>query len=301
MSVTLANEQLETSGLDAAAPSPGRAIWRRLSRNPVAVISLAVLLLIVLLAVFYPMASPYSYKFTTGDYKQNPSARHWLGTDDGGYDILTRLAVGARISLTVGVGVETIVLLVGGTVGLLAGYYGRATDTVLMRLTDMMFAFPDILLAILIMATHGRSLGNLFLALSVTGWPGLARLVRGQALSLRGREFVEAARALGLPGGRIIRRHLLPNLLSPIIVAATVDIAGVIIAEATLSFLGIGVQPPLPSWGSMISVPLQSGYYTAQPLVVIAPAAALGLTVLSLNFLGDALRDALDPRTDFVR
>jgi oligopeptide transport system permease protein len=241
--------------------------------------------------------SHYSYKFTTGDYRQGPSARHWLGTDDGGYDTLTRLAVGARISLSVGVGVEIIVLLVGITVGLLAGYYGRATDTALMRLTDMMFAFPDILLAILIMATQGRSLGNLFIALSVTGWPGLARLVRGQALSLRNREFIEAARAIGLPSGQIIWRHLLPNLLSPIIVASTIDIAGIIIAEATLSFLGIGVQPPLPSWGSMISVPLQSQFYLTQPIVVIAPAVALGLTVLSLNFLGDALRDVLDPRT----
>jgi oligopeptide transport system permease protein len=166
-----------------------------------------------------------------------------------------------------------------------------------MRLTDMMFAFPDILLAILIMATQGRSLGNLFIALSVTGWPGLARLVRGQALSLRNREFIEAARAIGLPSGQIIWRHLLPNLLSPIIVASTIDIAGIIIAEATLSFLGIGVQPPLPSWGSMISVPLQSQFYLTQPIVVIAPAVALGLTVLSLNFLGDALRDVLDPRT----
>lgn len=296
MSIILANEQLEAAGLDPAPPSPPRIAWRRLRHSPVAMVSLTVLALIVLFAVIYPMVSPYSYKFSTPDYRQEPSARHWLGTNDGGYDILTQLAVGARISLFVGVGVEMIVLLVGVTVGLLAGYYGRATDTALMRLTDMMFAFPDILLAILIMATQGRSLGNLFLALSVTGWPGLARLVRGQALSLRNREFVEAARAIGLPSGQIIRRHVLPNLLSPIIVASTIDIAGVIIAEATLSFLGIGVQPPLPSWGSMISGPLASGLYRSEPITVIAPAVALGATVLALNFLGDALRDALDPR-----
>ena len=297
MSVTLQNEMMEAGGLGAAAPTPGRAVWNRLTRNPVAVASLAVLAFTVLLAIFYPMVSHYSYKFTTGDYRQGPSARHWLGTDDGGYDTLTQLAMGARISLTVGVGVEAIVLLVGGIVGLLAGYYGRTTDNLLMRLTDMMFAFPDILLAILIMATRGRSLLNLFVALSVTGWPGLARLIRGQALSLRGREFIEAARALGLPDRQIILRHLLPNLLSPIIVASTVDIAGIIIAEATLSFLGIGVQPPLPSWGSMISGPLASQFYRSHPEVVIFPALALGLTVLALNFLGDALRDALDPRS----
>ena len=297
MSITLENERLEAEALEAATPRPGRAVWNRLGRNPVAVASLGVLAFMVLLAVFYPLVSPYSYKFTTGDYRQGPSAKHWLGTDDGGYDTLTLLAMGARISLTVGVGVEAIVLLVGGIVGLLAGYYGRLTDNLLMRLTDMMFAFPDILLAILIMATRGRSLLNLFVALSVTGWPGLARLIRGQALSLRGREFIEAARALGLPDRQIIGRHLLPNLLSPIIVASTVDIAGIIIAEATLSFLGIGVQPPLPSWGSMISGPLESQFYRAHPEVVIFPALALGLTVLALNFLGDALRDALDPRS----
>ena len=297
MSLTLENERLEASSLDAAPPSPSRAVWNRLCRNPVAAASLLVLLVMVLLAVFGPVLSPYSYRFATHDYGQRPSARHWLGTDDRGYDTLTLLADGARISLTVGVGVEAIVLLVGGFVGLLAGYYGRWTDNLLMRLTDMMFAFPDILLAILIMATRGASLLNLFVALSVTGWPGLARLIRGQALSLRNREFIEAARALGLPDRQIITRHLLPNLLSPIIVASTVDIAGIIIAEATLSFLGIGVQPPLPSWGSMISGPLESQFYRAHPEVVIFPALALALTVLALNFLGDALRDALDPRS----
>lgn len=205
--------------------------------------------------------------------------------------------MGARVSLSVGLGVEILVLAVGIPIGLIAGYYGRWTDTLLMRLTDMMFAFPDILLAILIMAIYGQSLGNLFVALAITGWPGLARLVRGQALSLRGREFVEAARALGIPSGQIIRRHLLPNLLSPIIVAATIDIAGVIIAEATLSFLGIGVQDPLPSWGKMISVARTSHYWRSNPSLVIYPALCLSLTVLCLNFLGDALRDALDPRS----
>ena len=182
--------------------------------------------------------------------------------------------------------------------GLVAGFYGKWIDAALMRLTDMMFAFPDILLAILIMAIRGPSLFNIFVALGITGWPGLARLIRGQALSLRGREYVEAARALGVPNTQIILRHILPNLLSPIIVAATIDIAGIIIAEATLSFLGIGVQDPMPSWGKMISVPLESGYYRSHPELVIYPALCLSLTVLSLNFLGDALRDALDPRSE---
>lgn len=296
MSVMLEQERQEAGSLAASRPAPG--VWHRLLRNPLAAVSLGVLTLIALLAVFYPLVSPYSYAHPTADISAPASARHWLGTDDSGYDLLTRLAVGARVSLFVGVGVEALVLLVGVPVGLVAGYFGRATDTALMRLTDMMFAFPDILLAILIMAVYGQSVGNLFVALAITGWPGLARLVRGQALSLRGREFVEAARALGVPSAQILRRHLLPNLLSPIIVASTIDIAGVIIAEATLSFLGIGVPDPLPSWGKMISIARTSHYWRSHPALVIYPALCLSLTVLSLNFLGDALRDALDPRSE---
>ena len=298
MSIIMEQEREELMELGEAAPSPVRQVWHQMRRNPLAMASLVALTLIVLMAVFYPMVSHYRFDHQTNDYSAPSSARHWLGTDDSGYDTLTRLAVGARISLTVGVGVEALVLLVGIPIGLIAGYYGKWLDVGLMRLTDMMFAFPDILLAILIMAIRGPSLLNIFIALGITGWPGLARLVRGQALTLRGREYVEAARALGVPSGQIITRHLLPNLLSPIVVAATIDIAGVIIAEATLSFLGIGVQDPMPSWGKMISVPLESGYYRAHPELVIYPALCLSLTVLSLNFLGDALRDALDPRSE---
>ena len=298
MSIILEQEREELMELGEAAPSPVRQVWHQMRRNPLAMASLVALTLIVLMAVFYPMVSHCRFDHQTNDYSAPSSARHWLGTDDSGYDTLTRLAVGARISLTVGMGVEALVLLVGIPIGLIAGYYGKWLDVGLMRLTDMMFAFPDILLAILIMAIRGPSLLNIFIALGITGWPGLARLVRGQALTLRGREYVEAARALGVPSGQIITRHLLPNLLSPIVVAATIDIAGVIIAEATLSFLGIGVQDPMPSWGKMISVPLESGYYRAHPELVIYPALCLSLTVLSLNFLGDALRDALDPRSE---
>jgi ABC-type dipeptide/oligopeptide/nickel transport system permease subunit len=296
MSVVLEQEKEEIFELGQPAASPGRDVWRRLRRNPLAVGSMLMLALIVLMAVFYPMVSPYRYDQQTNDILQPNSARHWLGTDDLGYDTLTRIAVGARISLFVGVGVEAIVLLVGGAVGLWAGYFGRTSDNVLMRVTDIMFAFPDILLAILIMAIRGPSLGNIFVALGITGWPGLARLIRGQAMSLRNREFVEAARAIGVPNGQIILKHILPNLLSPIVVASTIDIAGIIIAESTLSFLGIGVQPPMPSWGSLISTARESGYWQGDPQLVIYPALCLSLTVLSLNFLGDALRDALDPR-----
>ena len=296
MSLILEQEREEIAGLGAAAPSPARAVWSRLCRNPLAIGSLFVLALIVLSALVVPLVSPYTYLEGTGRSYEPPSARHWLGTDKLGYDLLTNLAYGARVSLFVGVGVEALVLLVGGAVGLVAGYYGRWTDGLLMRLTDMMFAFPDILLAILIMAVRGPSLLNIFIALGITGWPGLARLVRGQTLALRGREFIEAARALGVPDGQIIRRHILPNLLSAIVVAATIDIAGIIIAESTLSFLGIGVPDPIPSWGKMIVAPIQSSSFLAHPALVVYPALCLSLTVLSLNFLGDALRDALDPR-----
>ena len=297
MSIALSQETEELHGLEPAAPSQARLVWRRIGRNPLAVLSIIVLSIIVLTAIFYPLVSPYKYDTPTNDILQPNSRRHLLGTDDLGYDTLTRLAVGGRISLFVGVGVEFLVVVVGLWVGLVAGYKGGWRDNVLMRVTDMMFAFPDILLAILIMAVRGASLLNIFVALGITGWPGLARVVRGQALSLRNREFVDAARAIGVPERQIMLRHLLPNLLSPILVFCTIDIAGVIIAEATLSFLGIGVQPPMPSWGSLISNARASGYWQGTPELVIYPALCLSLTVLSLNFLGDALRDALDPRS----
>lgn len=297
MSIAFEEEREEIREL---GPEPSRPITqgalRRLLRNPVAVASLVVLAGFLLAAIFVPILSPYHYDRATDQIFAPRSFHHPLGTDDTGYDILVRLAVGARISLCVGFGVELVVVAAGCIVGLIAGYYGGWTDTLLMRLTDMMFAFPDILLAILIMAVRGPGLGNIFAALAVTGWPALARLVRGQAQSLKQREFIEAARATGVPNLQIIARHIFPNLLSVVVVAATIDIAGVIIAEATLSFLGIGVQPPLPSWGSLISMPLTSGYWEAHPLLVVYPAVCLSLTVLAFNFLGDSLRDALDPR-----
>jgi ABC-type dipeptide/oligopeptide/nickel transport system permease subunit len=271
-------------------------VVRQLLKHPAAVISILVLLTTVVLAIVVPIISPFQYDIPTDLLLQKPSALHLLGTDDTGYDIGVRLAVGARLSLFVGIGVELIVVVVGTLVGLLAGYYGGWADTLLMRFTDMMFAFPDILLAILIMAVRGPGLANVFAALAVTGWPGLARLVRAQTLSLRDREFIEASRVVGASDASIIRRHILPNLLTVIVVASTLDIAGVIISEATLSFLGIGEQPPMPSWGLMISNAYESGYWRDNPQLVFYPAICLVLTVLAFNFLGDALRDVLDPR-----
>jgi ABC-type dipeptide/oligopeptide/nickel transport system permease subunit len=206
---------------------------------------------------------------------------------------------GARVSLAVGLIVQLIEVTIGIVLGLLAGYKGGLWDTIVMRITDAMFAFPDLLFAILLVGIYRptdvlSSFLTVFVALALVGWPGMARLVRGQALALREKEYVEAARAVGVSPWGIVTRHLLPNMLSPIIVAVTVDIANVILAEATLSFLGIGIQRPYPSWGRMISD--ARDYMRSSPTLLLYPSLALGITVLAFNFFGDALRDALDPR-----
>ena len=255
----------------------------------------AIVLLLIAVVLLAPVLAPYHYARQNLELRQlPPGPGHWLGTDELGRDILSRLLYGARVSLTVAVVVEVIELLFGATLGLLAGYFGGWLDTVIMRLTDMTFAFPDILLAILITAILGPSLFNVFLALALVGWPGMVRLVRSQVLRLREEEFVLAAQAAGAGHVRILARHLLPNVLGVMVVAATVGMGGVILAESTLSFLGIGVQPPYPSWGSMIQAAWL--YRRSNPLMTLWPAAALALTVTSFNFLGDGLRDWLDPR-----
>jgi len=284
-----------------APPDPGT--WTRLRRNPVAFTSLLLLGALVLVALFAPLLAPYPFaQQALTNAHQGPSLQHLLGTDELGRDTLSRLIYGARISLTVAASVEVVVVSLGLIVGLTAGFFGGWLDSLLMRLTDIMLAFPDVLLAILLLGTLGtanaspeRSIALVVFALGVTGWPPLARLVRGQVLTLRKREFIEAARALGASNLRIVLRHILPNLLSPVLVAITVDMAGIILAEATLSFLGIGVQRPYPSWGRMIEDALE--YYRSEPRLVILPSVVLSVTVLALNFLGDGLRDALDPRS----
>ncbi len=287
--------------------SPFRDAALRLRRNPVALLCGMYMLLLVVAAICAPLVSRFGYAFQ--DYRHYASlpapsdARHLLGTDDLGRDILSRLLYGARVSLGVAVMVVVIEALIGVPLGLIAGYFGGLRDTLLMRLTDVVFAFPDILLAILLAAiirsgsrvvSLPLSLATLFFALGAVGWPGVARLVRGQTLGLREKEYIEAARALGASESRILWKHLFPNLLSPLIVQITQDIAGVILAEATLAFLGLGVAPPYPSWGRMISeaIPLKE----AHPLLLLYPSLFLALTVMAFNFFGDALRDALDPR-----
>src|SRR5579872_4637582 len=280
--------------------SPTADALRRLLRNPVAVLSGLVIVAMIFLALFAPLLAPHPYDAQDRAHTLvNKMPGHPLGTDNLGQDTLSRLIYGARVSLSVGVIVELIEVVIGVALGLLAAYKGGLWDTILMRVTDAMFAFPDLLFAILLVGiirptSPAASFLTVFVALALVGWPGMARLVRGQALALREREFVEAARAIGVSSWGIMTRHLLPNMLSPIIVALTVDIAGVILAEATLSFLGIGIQPPYPSWGRMISD--ARPYLRSQPMLLFFPSLALALTVVAFNFFGDALRDALDPR-----
>lgn len=285
-----------------SAPARGSDVLRRLARNPVALVSAILIVALVLAALFAPWLAGHAYDAQDRALTSLPapaSPAHRLGADHLGRDVLSRLLYGARISLSVGIIVEMIELLLGVSLGVLAAYKRGWWDTILMRVTDAMFAFPDLLFAILLVGivrpqSSGASFLVVFCALALVNWPGMARIVRGQALALREKEFVEAARAAGVSDWGIITRRLLPNMLSPILVAVTVDMANVILAEATLSFLGIGIQPPYPSWGRMISEALP--YLRSAPMLLICPAAALGVLVLAFNFLGDALRDVLDPR-----
>jgi len=226
-----------------------------------------------------------------------PSAVHWLGTDVQGRDVWARLIYGARVSLAVGVVSQLIAVTLGVFLGLIAGYYGRWVDEVIMRLADVTLAFPTLLLLIAIVAAVQPSLTVVFATIGVVGWAGMARLVRGQALVVRQLEYVQAVRALGARDMRVVARHLLPNVAAPVIIAATLGVAGAIMAEAALSFLGLGVQPPTPSWGAMIADGRDLGQLRHAPWTSLAPGLAIGAAVLGFNLLGDALRDALDPRS----
>jgi len=252
-------------------------------------------LLMLSLALFAPLLAPYSPdQMDLPAELTGPSATHLLGTSDNGVDVLTHLLYGARISLMVALVTTLISLAVGLLMGLLAGYFGGLVDELLMRVVDILLAFPGILLAIFITAVLGPATAHVILALALTGWVGYARLVRAQVMSLREREFVLAARALGARTPRIFLRHLLPNLAGPLLVQATFGLPGVILAEVALSFLGLGVPPGTPSWGGLLEA--GSAYLLVAPTLAAAPGLAVALTVMGFNFLGDGLRDLLDPR-----
>jgi oligopeptide transport system permease protein len=278
---------------------PHHTLWGdafiRLRRNRLAVAGAIIILLITLGAIFVPIFSPYGYATQNlNTILQGPSWSHPLGTDELGRDVFTRLFYGARTSLAVGIFAQLVIIVIGLPIGATAAYAGGRTDNIIMRFVDVMFAFPDILLIILIRAILGGSIYMIFLAIGLVGWVGVARLVRGQILSLKQRDFVTAARAMGAPGRYIILRHLLPNSLGPVIVLITFGIPRAIFAEAALSYIGIGIPPPNPSWGTMI----RDGYELifAAPHLVLFPAIAVGILMLAFTFLGDGLRDALDPR-----
>ncbi|MGE0404685.1 MAG: ABC transporter permease [Candidatus Korobacteraceae bacterium] len=265
--------------------------------NPLATAGVLMVTLFVLLAVFAPVLAPYDpAEISLPGRLVPPSAQHWFGTDELGRDILSRIIYGARISMLVGVSVVAASLGIGLVIGSLAGYFGGRIDRfVNVIVMNAFLSFPGILLAIAFVAFLGPGILNLILALSIGGWVGYARLVRAQVLSTREREFVEAARALGASDWRVITRHILPNMIQPVIVQAAIGMAGAVLAEATLSFLGLGVPPPTASWGSMLN-DARSHLFDA-PHLALFPAAAVALAVLSFNFIGDALRDYLDPRS----
>jgi peptide/nickel transport system permease protein len=277
-----------------AAPAQRLAHAARL--NPLATAGAVLVTVFVVLAIFAPLIAPHDpAQISLPNRLASPSAAHWLGTDELGRDTLSRLIFGARISMLVGISVVAFSLFLGLIVGCAAGYYGGRVDRfVNIIMMNAFLSFPGILLAIAFVAFLGPGIFNLILALSIGGWVGYARLVRAQVLATREREFVEAARALGASDWRVITRHILPNMIQPVIVQAAIGMAGAVLAEATMSFLGLGVPPPAASWGSMLNDG-RSHLFDA-PHLVIFPAITVMLAVLSFNFIGDALRDYLDPR-----
>lgn len=268
---------------------------KRLKKNKFAMVSLFILIVLILMAVFAPWIAPYDpAEQDVYNIMQGPSKEHLLGTDEFGRDILSRIIYGARVSLSVGIVAETIAMVVGIVLGSLAGYYGGKVDIVISRLIEIFASFPHILFALTIMFVLGPGIINLFIAIGFVGWTSVARVIRGQIMQLKEKEYVEASIASGGSGFRIIFKHLIPNCLSTIIIIATLNIPSDIMYEASLSFLGLGVQPPTASWGAMINA--ARVFMRSAPYYSIFPGIAIMITVLSFNMLGDGLRDALDPK-----
>jgi ABC-type dipeptide/oligopeptide/nickel transport system permease subunit len=273
-------------------------VWRKLRGDGRSWLGLAVVTVLVLLAVAAPLVTRHEpSQIDLRHALEAPSATHWMGTDAQGRDVWSRLVYGARISLLVGLASQGIALAIGVGLGLVAGYKGKWTDDVVMRLADVTLAFPSLLLLIAMAAAFEPSLTMVCVVIGVVGWAGMARLVRGQVLVVRELEFVQAMRAIGARDTRILFRHVLPNVLAPVVIAGTLGIAGAIMAEAALSFLGLGVQPPTPSWGAMIADGRDLSQLRNAPWTSLAPGLAIGCAVLGFNLLGDAVRDAVDPRS----
>ena len=280
----------------------GRSLWqdalRRLMHNKAAVVSMFLLSIIVILAILAPHLSPWAYDDPDWGYDfpgpPNLELKHWFGTDGNGRDLFVRTLFGARISLMVGILATTVSLLIGVTYGATAGYIGGRIDNVMMRFVDMMYSLPFMFFVILLMVIFGRNIFLIFIALGAVEWLTMARIVRGQTLSVKKKEFIEAAHAVGVPTWKIILRHIIPNVLGPVIVYMTLTIPQVILTESFLSFLGLGVQEPNTSWGVLISEGAKQ--MESSPWLLIFPAIFLALTLFCFNFIGDGLRDALDPK-----
>ena len=269
-------------------------LWRE---NKVAVLCAVIILVFALGALFAPVLTPYSYEEITGSGRlSGPSAQHLLGTDELGRDVFTRLLYGARISLMVGLVPTILSMAAGAVLGILAGYLGGKVDTVIMRLADIMLAFPSMLLAMVIMYTLGDGIVNIFLALALVNWASVARIVRAETLKLKETEYVEAARSIGVSRVKIMLRHVLPNCIPSLIVLFTLNIPSAILSESSLGFLGLGIQKPMASWGLMVNAGRQ--YLYTNPWLSLAPSAAIMIIVLAFNFLGDGLRDVLDPHLE---
>ncbi|NDH39844.1 MAG: ABC transporter permease [Gammaproteobacteria bacterium] len=290
---------MNTEALAFESAEEGSSLWHdawlRLRKNRLAIFGGSVLLFMIVVALLTPWIAPYSYEAQNLDLGATPpSAEHWLGTDIFGRDVLTQIMYGGRISLAVGFIATAVALLIGVTWGAIAGYVGGKVDAVMMRLVDILYALPFMIFIVLLMVVFGRNILLLFLAIGAVEWLTMARIMRSQVQSLRQQEFVEAAVSVGLSPAAIIRKHVVPNALGPIIVYTTLTIPSVMLLEAFLSFLGLGIQPPATSWGLLISYGAET--MEEYPWLLIFPGCALTLTLFSLNFLGDGLRDALDVR-----
>lgn len=289
------DRQVANLGTEYQHRSELRRVWHRFRANRAALVGLGFITLVILMAVFADYISPYDpIEIVSGKRGVGPSPAHPLGWDHVGRDLLSRVIHGSRVALTVGLVASAVAVLIGVTVGVTAGYFGGWTESTLMRLTDTLMAFPLIALLIMLAAVLGPSLTTTLIVIGTTTWAVYARVVRADVLSLKEKEFIIAARALGVKDSRIIVRHMLPNVLAPVIVLATLGIGSIIILESALSFLGLGIQPPNPSWGGTLAD--GRAFITLYPHISIFPGIMIFLTVLAFNLFGDGLRDALDPR-----
>ncbi len=278
-------------------PRRRTTLWSIFRRHRLAMVGMVVMGVLIAVAVAAPLLAPYDpNKISLSAFREGPSLAHLLGTDAQGRDVLSRIIFASRISLSVGLVAVAIYVVIGTLLGGVAGYFGGATDSIIMRLADVVLSFPSIIVIITVVSILGPSIFNVMLVIGLLGWPPIARLVRGEFLTLRGRDFVIASQSVGASSSRIIFRHILPNATTPIVVNATFGVAQAILLEAGLSFLGLGVQPPTASWGNILNAAQSVTILEEMPWLWLPPGAMIVISVLAINFLGDGLRDALDPR-----